>query len=255
MVRLGCVTAMALDGGGSTTMAFEGKVLNLPSDGAERPIGNALAFLYTGVYVAEIPAVLSPDGDGVDDAAGLRLKLVRPSATVVSLTAPDGTVAFTETLDRLPGAYAIPFPPERQGSPVREGSWTFAAQATDDAGRATSMSRTFRVDTTLGFLRARTPVYVPPRGRDHRILFRLTRSARVQLTVETPGGTVVRTLARRRYEPGRIELTWNGLGRNRKPLKGGLYVVRAVATSTQGTVEQRRKIRVLRVAGPKATAR
>ena len=256
MVRLGCVTAMALDGGGSTTMAFEGTVLNLPSDGAERPIGNALAFHYTGAYLAEAPAVVSPDGDGVDDAARLRVKLVRPSATVVRLTAPDGTLAFTETHNRSPGMYPIAFPSVvAAGPPVREGKWTLTAEATDDVGRATSMSRTFRVDTTLGFLRARTPVYVPPRGRDHRIIFRLTRPARVLLTVATPDGTVVRTLARRRYEPGRIELTWNGLGRDRKPSKGGRYVVHAVATSTLGTVEQRRTIRVQRVAGPKPTVR
>ena len=256
MVRLGCVTAMALDGGGSTTMAFEGTVLNLPSDGAERPIGNALAFHYTGAYLAETPPVLSPDGDGVDDAARLRLKLVRPSATVVRLTAPDGTLAFTETTNRSPGTYPIAFPSVvAAGAPVREGTWTLTAEATDDVGRVTSMSRTFRVDATLGFLRARTPVYVPPRGRDHRISFRLTRPARVLLTVTTPDGTVVRTLARRRYEPGRIELTWNGLGRDRKPLTGGRYVVRAVATSTLGTVAQRRTIGVQRVAGPKPTVR
>ena len=34
MVRLGAVTASALDAGGSTTMAFDGKVLNRPSDRA-----------------------------------------------------------------------------------------------------------------------------------------------------------------------------------------------------------------------------
>ena len=32
MMRLGCVTASALDAGGSTTMAFDGKLLNRPSD-------------------------------------------------------------------------------------------------------------------------------------------------------------------------------------------------------------------------------
>ena len=35
MMRLGCVTASALDAGGSTTMAFDGKLLNRPSDPAE----------------------------------------------------------------------------------------------------------------------------------------------------------------------------------------------------------------------------
>ena len=50
MVRLGAVTAMALDGGGSTTMAFNGTLLNRPS-GPERPISTALLFQYTGVFV------------------------------------------------------------------------------------------------------------------------------------------------------------------------------------------------------------
>ena len=46
MMRLGCVTASALDAGGSTTMAFDGKLLNRPSDpGGERAVADALALL------------------------------------------------------------------------------------------------------------------------------------------------------------------------------------------------------------------
>lgn len=42
MKSLGAVRAMALDGGGSVTMAVNGKVINSPSDGTERPVGDAL---------------------------------------------------------------------------------------------------------------------------------------------------------------------------------------------------------------------
>ena len=42
MRRLGCVEAMNLDGGGSTTLAALGLTLNRPSDGRERPVANAL---------------------------------------------------------------------------------------------------------------------------------------------------------------------------------------------------------------------
>ncbi|GGV41321.1 hypothetical protein GCM10010277_29940 [Streptomyces longisporoflavus] len=42
MKSLGAVRAMALDGGGSVTMAVNGKVINSPSDGSERPVGDAL---------------------------------------------------------------------------------------------------------------------------------------------------------------------------------------------------------------------
>ncbi len=42
MLKLGCRDAMALDGGGSTTVVSGRHVLNQPSDGSERPVSNAL---------------------------------------------------------------------------------------------------------------------------------------------------------------------------------------------------------------------
>lgn len=42
MKSLGAVRAMALDGGGSVAMAVNGKVINSPSDGTERAVGDAL---------------------------------------------------------------------------------------------------------------------------------------------------------------------------------------------------------------------
>lgn len=42
MVKLGCVDAMNLDGGGSTTLVLGGTVVNRPSDGGLRSVANAL---------------------------------------------------------------------------------------------------------------------------------------------------------------------------------------------------------------------
>lgn len=42
LIELGALQAMNLDGGGSTTMVIRNLVLNLPSDGRERPVGNAI---------------------------------------------------------------------------------------------------------------------------------------------------------------------------------------------------------------------
>jgi exopolysaccharide biosynthesis protein len=42
MQKLGAVHAMNLDGGGSTSLAVRGKVINRPSDGRERSVANAL---------------------------------------------------------------------------------------------------------------------------------------------------------------------------------------------------------------------
>lgn len=42
MFKLGCTDAMNLDGGGSATLWYDGRVRNSPCDGRERPIANAL---------------------------------------------------------------------------------------------------------------------------------------------------------------------------------------------------------------------
>lgn len=45
MIDLGAIDAMNLDGGGSTTMVIRNQVLNLPSDGIERSVSNALVVI------------------------------------------------------------------------------------------------------------------------------------------------------------------------------------------------------------------
>ena len=45
LVKLGCGEAMNLDGGGSATLWYEGKVVNSPCEGRERPIANSLVVL------------------------------------------------------------------------------------------------------------------------------------------------------------------------------------------------------------------
>lgn len=269
LVRLGAVTGMALDGGGSTSMAFDGALLNRPSDSAERPISTALLFEYTGVYVQPAVAAVSPDGDGVADRQSLRYKLVRPSTLTVTLTGPDGDAAFTESTTKLPGSYAIPFPPvtsppvapaptststsgRTTADAPAQGRWKLTVSATDDVGQTSEMSQSFVVNSTIGFL-ATEPrkLFLPPSGRDLRIVWKQTRDARVVVTVETPAGDVVRTLATRRYGAGSQGVTWNGLDRYRKVVKGGKYVVRVVARNPLGTIDLARDLRVQRIVGSK----
>jgi exopolysaccharide biosynthesis protein len=294
LVRLGAVTGMAFDGGGSTSMAFDGGLLNRPSGGGERPISTALMFVYTGVFVQPAVSVVSPDGDGVADRQSLRYKLVRPSTITVTLTAPDGSVAYTETAERQPGSYSLRFPPppsppppppapepaplpappvtpppppepppppstattlSRAADPLpADGRWKLSVAAADDTGQPSEMTQEFTVNTTLGYLEtAPRKLFLPPLGRDLSIGWRQARPARVVVTVETPAGEVVRTLARRRYAAGDPAVVWNGLDRGRKAVKGGKYVIRVVARNTVGTVELTRPVRVQRIVGPKGS--
>jgi exopolysaccharide biosynthesis protein len=259
LVRFGAVRGMALDGGGSSTLAFEGTVLNSPSDGKERAVSTALLLQYYGVYAPPpLEAVVSPNGDGVAEAQTLSFKVVRPSTATVTLTAPSGTIASQETGPRDPGTYEIPFPPappppaEGQpppvASPPAEGRWTLAVTATDDQGLASAASRRFAVNSTIGFLRvAPTRVVVRPSGGNASIRWTQTRAARVKVTVETPQGVVVRTVANGSLPPGEQTSTWDGLGAGRKPVAGGAYVVKVTATNELGVVSLTQPVAVRRV--------
>jgi hypothetical protein len=202
MTRLGCVTASALDGGGSTTMAFDGRLLNRPSDpGGERAVAEALTLFYYGVYAPAPPArVLSPNADGVDDALALAYKLVRPSTVSATLVGPGGAVVTLDSSARAPGVYRFNW----TGADQPEGAWTFRVTADDDLGRRSVADRQFALNNTLGFLSTRS------RGRRVVANFRLARPARVASRVETPGGAIIRTLPSRTLPAGNATISWRG---------------------------------------------
>ena len=262
MMRLGAVRAMQLDSGGSSTIAFEGRVLNRPSDGRERPISTALMLEYFGVYLAP-PAeeVVSPNGDGAADEQGLSLKVVRPSTVTTTLTAPDGSIALQESVPREPGSYAVAFPPPStepppappaEPAPTAEGRWTLSVSAIDDQGLPSSATRRFWVNSTLGFLRiAPGRLVLPPARASATIGWAQSRAARVRVTVETPEGVLIRTVAARRFEPGTPSVAWNGRLPSGKLAPGGRYVVRVTATNEVGTVDLSGSLTVRRTAKPK----
>jgi hypothetical protein len=249
MVRLGAVRAMALDSGGSSTLAFDGSVLNSPSDGRERPVATALLLQYLGVYAAPpLEPVVSPNGDGVDDVQKLSFKVVRPSTVTVTLTGPDGTTAVQETTPREPGTYSVAFPPQplptggsqraQQPASPAEGRWTLAVTATDDQGLPSAATQRFAVNSTLGFLRV-TPSRLLLRatgGRVAPIGWMQTRAARVRVTIETQQGVVLRTVLRSRLQPGEQSASWNGRRGNGKLVPAGRYVVRVTAANELGSV-------------------
>jgi len=221
MMRLGCVTASALDSGGSTTMAFDGKLLNRPSDrGGERAVAEALTLFYYGVYAPALPArVLSPNADGVDDTQALAYKLVRPSTVTATLNGPGGAVVPLDSGSRGAGVYRFNW----NGAGQPEGVWSFKVVADDDLGRHSTADRQFAVNNTLGFLSARAS------GRRVVASFKLARSARVVLRIETPSGAVLRTLPGRSLPQGDATISWQG--------RPGRYVFSVTATSDVGAVE------------------
>jgi hypothetical protein len=226
LVRYGCVTGFALDSGGSTTVAFNGTVLNRPSDSyGERPVGEALVVAYTGVFVAPLAPTLSPNADGVGDTEALTYKLVRSSTVSAKLLGPDGTVQELDAGTKAPGLYRLTW----DGAGAPEGRYHWNVTATDDLGQVSSDDRAFTFDDTLGYLRV---------GKSARTIgFALTRDASVRVTIENGRGGILRTAARGLRPAGNVTVRWNGRDGRGKRVRRGTYIVRVSATSSLGLTQ------------------
>jgi Phosphodiester glycosidase/FlgD Ig-like domain len=249
MVRLGAVTASALDSGGSTTMAFDGKLLNRPSDpGGERRVADGLFVFYYGVHApAPSQEVLSPNGDGVAETQALSYKIVRPSTVTASLIGPDRIPRQTQTGLKDPGTYRLAWSGRTaEGAPEPEGRWRWVINAVDDQAQQSKVERAFFLNNTLGYLRVRpTRVVVRRRGGSLSVRFRLAHSARVTLTIETASGARVRTITRR-LGRGQRSIRWNGRYGNGVRAFSGPYVARIRTTNAFGPSELERRFLVRR---------
>ena len=251
MVRLGAVTASALDAGGSTTMAFDGKLLNRPSDpGGERPVAETLAVLYTGVYAPPptLP-VVSPNGDGINERQQLSYKIVKPSTVTASLIGPGGVTGFTESQSRPAGVYSYSWPSaakRKQAQPL--GRWRWVVSAEDQDGATSSVERAFWLNDTLGFMRV-APRAVKLRKKTRKAVvarFRLAYSARVTPSIWTTYGVLIRKLPARTLAPGNRAIVWNGRFSNGRLVYRGTYVFKVFAQNAYGPVDLNQRFVVRR---------
>jgi hypothetical protein len=255
MVRLGAVTASALDAGGSTTMAFDGKLLNRPSDpGGERPVAETLAVLYTGVYSPPPPLpVVSPNGDGIAERQQLAYKVVAPSTVTASLVGPGGATAYTQTDSRLPGTYSYTWPSaanrrqgRQQAGPL--GRWRWIVSAEDANGRKSSVERGFWLNDTLGFMRvAPRAVKLRPRSRKAVVArFKLAYAARVTPTIWTTYGVLIRRLPPRTLAAGSHAIAWNGRFSNGRLVYRGSYVFKVSTRNAYGPADLTQRFSIRR---------
>jgi flagellar hook assembly protein FlgD len=253
LARLGAVTATGLDAGGSSTMAFDGALLNRPSDpGGERPVSEGLFVLYTGVTVAPpSEAVLSPNGDGAGEVEALSYRLVRPSTVTVSLIGPDKAARVLDEGAKGPGVYRFSWNgTNADGTPAAEGQWRLSATATDDQGQTTTADRLFSLNRTLGGLSVSPALVRVGRGGRLTASFTLTRPARVTATLRSRSGAVVAAIARSvQRGAGRQTLTWNGRAGTRY-VPSARYVVRIRAANEVGAAELDAPVTIRRVAPP-----
>ena len=246
MARLGAVTAMALDGGGSSTLAFDGRVLNRPSDGAPRAVAEGLFLFYHGIYAPRASReLITPNRDGVSERATLTAKVVRPSVVDLKLLRPNGTVAWRYRRGSLPGKIrkVVGFPG------MSDGVWRWVVEATEnESGRVSTMTRSFKVNRTLGHLRlSRERLRVVPGGHGRVFISAvLARQATVGVVVLTPAGQVRRILYQGDRGRGKHVWSWDGRRAAGVLVPSGVYVVRVRATNSFGTLTLRDTVRIVR---------
>jgi hypothetical protein len=224
LVRLGAVTAAGLQTGAAVGAAFDGRLLDRPSGGVERPIPEAALVEYFGVYAPPAPvAVLT--GDASASAEALSYKLVRPSTVTARLVSPDGSsLALVAAQLQQPGVYTYPV-----STFDTEGTWHWNVQATDDLGRPSVMDRSFRYDTTLRGLK------VPKLAHGQASVgFTLSRPASVKLQIETRAGVAVRSYPAVRLPAGPGTLTWDGILSTGTRAPAGTYVAHLDVSSAVG---------------------
>ena len=226
MARLGAVTASAVDSGGSVSAAFDGQLLNRPSDRAgERIVKEALLVQYFGVYAAPPPLPLLT-GESGETQEQLSYKIVRPSKVTAQLIGPDNVPRVLEAgVQHDPGTYPFTYSTFDQ-----EGTWHWNVTATDDLQRTSTIDRPFRYDATLRGLVA------PKLARGTAaIRFTLSRPASVKLRIETTGGVLVREVTPATLQAGAQSVVWDGRLPHGTPAYGGTYVAHLVVTSSVGT--------------------
>lgn len=240
LVRLGCVTASGLEPGNSTTMAFDGALLNRPSDpSGERAVSEGLLVSYAGVYApAPSDPVLSPNGDGAGDRESLSYKVVRPSTVTAKIVGADGVARFTQTATQAPGTYKVSWPGTKaDGTVDTEGRWHWLVTAIDDLGRQSSADQPFWLNDTLGGLRVPQTILVRAGSRPVVATFTLTHPAKVTTSVESTNGVVVRKLGTATVGAVTASVRWDGRDRRGNLVYGGRYVLRVHAQNQYGPTE------------------
>ena len=239
LVRLGAVNASALDGGGSSAMAFNGSLLSRPSNG-EPATSTALQLMYYGVYAPTPDPYISPNGDGVAERQrALSYKVVRQSNVTATLVGPGNVPAYTETVDRAAGHVSgrLPAGAARSDAPARAARRGPVAARRDGDRRPRpdlDHEQSFTVNSTLGFAKLSRRSLDRPRPRQADRFRPASRSraphacsppsrpSRACASPRSPSGT---------SRPGRFIARWKGttLG-GRSFVYGGLYKIRFRAT-------------------------
>lgn len=221
LAALGAQVAVAMDSGGSSSMAIGRRLINRPAAG-ERALANALIIRYAGVQLSDPTSVITPNGDGSRDAARTFAWAAKPGRATITLARPNGsrvTTLYSGTVGPTPRSIPI----AGRSVAVHDGTYSIVAKFTPtDNTRASSKSLPIVIDRTLGHLTVRKSKAAPKRLH---IGFTLTHAATVTATISNRSGRRVYTLMRRVQLPsGTRQVIWDMKVRGKR-LPRGVYTL------------------------------
>ena len=148
---------------------------------------------------------------------------------------------------RQPGTYRFTWSGRTpEGTSEPEGRWRWIVTATDDQGQQSTVTRSFWLNNTLGYLSVNPArVVVRRRGGKLWVGFRLAHPARVTLAIKTARGVVVKTI-RRSLRAGPAAIRWDGRYGNGIRAFSGPYLASVYAANSYGPAQLQRRFFVRR---------
>ncbi|MDH3226490.1 MAG: phosphodiester glycosidase family protein [Thermoleophilia bacterium] len=243
MRTLGAVTAVAMDAGGSATLALGDQLAAAGS--SERSITDALVLSYSGVHFPRLDTGrMTPNSDGVNDVIRTSVRVPTRGVLTVTLTRRRGrAIRITR---RLTGPTTRRVILNARRLRMSDGLYTLSAKLKPaSGGAASSHSRRLIVDRTLAALSTRR--YVRRRGGKPRpkldIRLRLFRAAHVSVTIRDAAGNRLRTLASgKRLRAGSHTVTWDRT--IRRQAAEGTFLIDVEARSSLGRSGLRETVRL-----------
>jgi flagellar hook assembly protein FlgD len=197
---------------------------------------------FTGLTAS--PTVVSPNGDRFADSAALDFGLSETSGVGLTVLDANGTVVRTvAAVTEAAGSRRLVWDGKVSSggalAAAPDGAYQVVLRATDAAGNHSTASVAVTVDDTLGHPRL-SPIWISPNGdgvTDAGLLtFRTTRGARLNVTVATSGGAVVRRALLGSLASGAHTWRWDGLNTVGAEVADGTYRCTLSAANAIGTV-------------------
>ena len=192
------------------------------------------ALLLTAMSVS--PAVISPNGDNVDDTATVSYTLKGPASVTGALVNAAGVT--TETLFSQQAQQAGPQSFVFAGSGVADGPYTIALTAIPAEGASETVSQPLTIDRTLANF-AVTPVFSPAGNGPKKLLaatFQLVYPATGVFEILGAAGQVIARPFTGPLDAGAQTLTWSGAMPDGSIVADGSYTAALVLDEPTGPV-------------------